>query len=392
MSVGADRDRRAESRPSSLATRPSPDVLVVGGGVIGLSIARELALASLKVAVYDRQDLGQEASWAGAGILPPGAPGPADSAANQFTMASHALWPALSAELRETTRIDNGFRTCGGFLLDARLAVTPELSFRAGELTSLADEAAGWRECGALVEELSPSDLHAREPNVPEETARGFLLPDTCQVRNPRHLKALLADCGRLGVDLHPHEGAEDLHLTHGRCTGVVTRRGVIAAGAVVVAAGPWSPQLLEPLGVQFDIEPIRGQIALLSLPSPPLQRVLECGIRYLVPRDDGRVLVGSTEEQAGFEKQTTPDAIAGLLTFARSIVPALHEAIVERTWAGLRPYASLGSPHIGPVDDVDGLYLAAGHFRSGLHWSPLTARMVREAVLRELSSFLTPR
>jgi glycine oxidase len=375
-----DKEVTLVPRPSSLA--PSLDVLVVGGGVIGLSIARELALSSLRVALCDRQEPGREASWAGAGILPPGVPGPADAPANRLARATHELWPSLSAELLETTGIDNGYRRCGGFMLQGIPAETLPVTFRTVEEQDLSHDVAAWRECGAEVEPLSPAEIHRLEPALPVEDAVGFRLPGVCQVRNPRHLKALLTDCRRLGVEMRPGDGVRRLRVSDGRCVGVETASGFTAAGTVVVAAGAWSQALLEPAGVRFEVQPVRGQMALLALERPPFRHVIECGLRYLVPREDGRVLVGSTEELAGFRKETTPEAIDGLLAFAHALVPSLRAARVEQTWAGLRPYAACGSPLIGAARDVRGLYVAAGHFRSGLHLSPITARTLRACLV----------
>lgn len=358
------------------------DVLVVGGGIIGLSIARELAKASLKVALFDRQEPGREASWAGAGIFPPGVPGPFDSPANQLARETHALWPSLTAELREETGIDNGFRPCGGFMLDRSLSSIPERTFRPRPVEPITDELRAWQSCGAIVEPLSPGELHRLEPALTVEKAVGFRLPEVCQVRNPRHLQALLVSCERHGVELHPHEPVERLHRTGSRCDGIETHQGVIRAGAVVVAAGAWSEALLQSVQVPLSIQPVRGQMALLTLPRPAFRHVIECGIRYLVPRDDGRVLVGATEERAGFDKQPDPQEIDKLVEFARTLVPALRDARLETSWAGLRPCPMGDVPFIGPAPDCPGLHVATGHFRAGLHLSPLTARRIRDGLV----------
>jgi glycine oxidase len=162
----------------------------------------------------------------------------------------------------------------------------------------------------------------------------------------------------------------------------VLSSAGRIAAGSVVIAAGAWSTPLLPTPFPEAIVEPVRGQMVLFRQATPTFRRVIECGRRYLVPRDDGRVLCGATEERAGFDVRTTPEAIDSLTKFARALVPALESAEVERSWAGLRPYAPAGRPFIGGVPGYRGLYLAAGHFRAGLHLSPITARLIRDAVL----------
>jgi glycine oxidase len=202
-------------------------------------------------------------------------------------------------------------------------------------------------------------------------------------VRNPRHLKALIGACVRLGVRLSPHTQALDWERKGERVFSVRlqddTRR---AAGQFLIAAGAWAEQLLHPLECFAQIQPVRGQIVLLRCPASSFHNILLRGKNYLVPRDDGRVLVGSTEEpEAGFVKQTTVDAIAGLLHFAVETVPVLGEAEVERAWAGLRPGSADGMPYLGPVPGYRNIFLAAGHFRAGIQLSTGTALLMTECM-----------
>jgi glycine oxidase len=207
------------------------------------------------------------------------------------------------------------------------------------------------------------------------------LLPDESQVRNPRHLKALQAACVRRDVALVEGMAVEGFAVRGARVEGAWTSAGTLSAASYCVAAGPWSRELLERLGAAPALRPVRGQIVLLKCDRPPLTRIVNEGPRYLVPRDDGRVLVGSTEEDAGFEKRTTAAGVQGLLDFALGLAPALESAQVERTWAGLRPAAADGVPYLGPVPGFDNLFLAAGHFRSGLALSPATAVVMAELI-----------
>lgn len=373
------------------------DVIVIGGGVIGLSIARELAQASLRVALLDRQELAREASWAGAGIFPPSHPGHPDAPLVRLTSASHALWPSLSGELRETTGIDNGFRVCGGITLDPRMTDVPEQSYRGHLTVGLSDQIQAWRQAGVQLQLLSAPELQACQPELAATTCSAFLLPHLAQVRNPWHLQALIADCRRLGVDLRPATPVRDLRLGASGPPQVITDQGTLPAERVVIAAGAWSRTLLESFTGIPEIQPVRGQIVLLRQAKPTFTRVIECGNRYLVPRADGHVLVGATEERVGFEKRTSVSAIAGLMQFATQLVPGLANADVERAWAGLRPFSPSGLPVIGPLPDAVGVVLAAGHFRAGLHLSPITARLVRQLILQQptdlaMDPFLPPR
>jgi glycine oxidase len=353
------------------------DILVIGGGVIGLTAAYFLAREGVRVAVVDKGDFGQEASWAGAGILPPGDPSHARTPFDQLRAHSAALFPSLSAELRERTGIDNGYLRCGGL-----------------EIAGAADDAADeeWRGEGVAFEVLDRKALQAFEPAVAPAFKTAYHLPDLAQLRNPRHLKALLAGCAALGVVLRPGCPVHGLEVRGERVTAAHTAQGRIEVGRYLMAAGAWTAALLERVGWQPGIRPVRGQIALLNTGTPRFRRVLMYGPRYLVPRPDGRVLVGSTEEDAGFDKRTTAGAIGDLLAFAFSLVPELASAHLERTWAGLRPGSPDGLPFLGRVPGFDNLDIAAGHFRAGIQLSPATGLVLKELLLgQQLTVALEP-
>ncbi|MEX0704047.1 MAG: glycine oxidase ThiO [Planctomycetales bacterium] len=347
------------------------DVVVVGGGVIGLSIAWELAGAGASVRLLDQSGFGQEASWAGAGILPPGNPRRARAPLDRLRAESAARWPALAAQLAEETGIDNGFRAYGG--LTAQFGTGPS------EHRAAIDE---WRDEDVSLEELSPAQLAQLEPELTPAIEAAFLLPGAAQVRNPRHLKALVAACAGRGVELLPGEAVVGFESHGERIEAVRSTTGLHRAGRFCVASGAWSRRLLAETGLDLPIEPVRGQIVLLSLPRPPFRRVVQAGHRYLVPRPDGRVLVGSTMERVGFDKRTTAEGVAGLIEFAVGLVPALANATVERTWAGLRPGSPDNVPFLGRVPGHVNLFVAAGHFRAGLQMSPATAVLLRQAML----------
>ncbi len=344
-----------------------PDVIILGGGVIGLTAAYFLAREGLSVEVVDKGDFGQEASWAGAGILPPGDPKKARTPFDQLRSQSAVLFPTLSAELRERTGIDNGYLRCGGLEL-------------LGQEERDADEE--WCGEGIQFEILPEKEVRRLEPAISPYLGRACFLPDMAQLRNPWHLRALLVGCESLGVRLRPRCPARAFEHREHRITAVRTDAGVLSAGRFLVAAGAWSEALLELVGWQPGIRPIRGQIVLLNTGAALFRRILMEGKRYLVPRSDGRVLAGSTEEDAGFDKGTTAGATNELLTFAIRLVPALAEFPVERCWAGLRPGSPDGLPFIGPVPGFDNLFVAAGHFRAGIQLSPGTALVLKELLL----------
>ena len=207
-------------------------------------------------------------------------------------------------------------------------------------------------------------------------------LSEECQLRNPRHLRALLAALARSGVEVSAGLPAEDFVTDGRRITAVCTPAGQIGADSVCIAGGAWSGALVARLARPAAIVPVRGQIVLLAEQSPSVKRVINEGPRYLVPRGDGRVLVGSTEENVGFDRSTTAGAIQELLDFAFSLVPSLTLVRVERTWAGLRPVSPDGLPYLGRISAYHNAFLAAGHGRAGLQLSPGTALVMSRLIL----------
>lgn len=350
------------------------DVLIVGGGVIGLSLAYELAGHGLSVRLLDRTEPGREASWAGAGILPPAADIADCHPYEQLAGLSRRLLIDWSAQLRDETGIDNGYRRCGAIHIARDAAAVEQLE----------QMAAYWQARGIAVERLESRDAAGLEPALadaapPIEAA--CYLPDEAQLRNPRHLKALLVACRRRGVEIEAGQPVERFEARRGRIERVLTAGGARSAGAVCITGGAWSRSLLETLGLAVPLKPIRGQIVLLAGDAPPVERIVNEGPRYIVPRPDGRVLLGSTEEDAGFVKQTTSRGVDDLLGFGLGLAPSLGSLAVERCWAGLRPATPDAMPYLGRVPGIENAYVAAGHFRSGLSLSAGTARIMAQLI-----------
>jgi len=357
------------------------DVIIIGGGVIGLSLACELAREGVSVAVIDQGPMGQESSWAGAGILPPGHLPQATSPEARLRALSHALWPDFSARLKSLTGIDNGFRRCGGL----------EVRFN-GPGGELDDEVTSWRREGVAVELISGSAVRQVEAELHPEITTAYRLPEMGQVRNPRHLKGLVGCCVKQGIALVPGVQVHRFERRGERVSAIETTDGKISAAQFVIAGGAWSERLLAEAGCCAAVRPLRGQMVLLALPAAPIRHVVNIGHRYLVPRDDGRVLAGATEEVAGFDKRTTAGGVGGLIELAARLVPALAGATFERAWSGLRPQSADGLPYLGPVPQFENLFVATGHFRAGLQLSPATALVMTQAMLgRETSIPLAP-
>ncbi|WP_169978332.1 glycine oxidase ThiO [Tautonia rosea] len=348
------------------------DVVIIGGGVVGLSIAYVLATEGLRPVVLDRREMGREASWAGAGIIAPGSDKPHPLPMARLRTRSAELYPRWSDRLRELTGIDNGYRRCGA--VDVALDAKQENDLKAA--------AGRWRSEGIAFERLEPGDFDRVEPSLNPELRVAYFVPDRAQVRNPRHLQALATACDRLGGRLRPGVPCTGFETSRGKVIAVQTPEGPIPCGSAVVSAGPWTEAVLDSAGVRVPTPPIKGQIVLLNSHRPILRRIVELEDRYLVPRDDGRVLVGATEEDAGFDTRPTASVARELIDLAIRLCPILAEASVETTWAGLRPGSMDSRPIIGPAPEAENLLIATGHRRAGLQLSPATAELVADLIL----------
>ncbi|MCE9533904.1 MAG: glycine oxidase ThiO [Planctomycetes bacterium] len=351
-----------------------PNVLIIGGGVIGLTTAYFLAKQGKRVEVIDRGEIGAEASWAGAGIIPPGNPERAATDYDRLRAVSSRMFSEFSKELRDATGIDNGYRVCGGFefLDELDLASVP-----------------AWEAEGVPFEEVSPSRQRQLEAALTPTESPAYYFPGMAQARNPWHLRALMAICEQNGVTLRPGVGVESI-VTRGQTVSSVRLAfgEVREADQYLIAAGAWCEQLLHPLGLTTGIHPVRGQIVLLKTPQPLLRRIVMVGKNYLVPREDGHVLIGATEEpEAGFQKMNTAAAIAGLIEFATKLVPELTRAEIVKCWAGLRPGSLDNLPSLGRVLDLQNLFLAGGHFRAGIQLSTGTAQVMSELLTGRTTS-----
>jgi len=346
--------------------------VVAGGGVVGLSIAWRLSRLGVRVTLVERGELGREASWAGAGILYGGDPELTREPFGKLLAYSGRLHRQWATELRELTGIDNGHRPCGSMI--------PH--FTEADEAAFEPIAAVARREGSACERLSGDQARHLEPALAGDLLAAHRFPDTCQVRNPRHIKALTAACAAGGVEIRSGCPVLRVATRGGAAVGLETADGTIPADSVVVAAGAWTEFLLADLGAALPTKPVRGQIVLLNTQRPILRPILEVGARYVVPRPDGRVLIGSTEEDVGFLKRNTPDALRELIEFACRLVPDLGQATFEQAWSGLRPGNRDGKPYIGRLPSVANLWVAAGHLRNGLQNSTGTAHLLADLML----------
>jgi glycine oxidase len=354
-----------------MRTRParaseSNDVVVVGGGVIGLGIAWRAAQAGLGVTVVDRTP-GRGASWAAAGMLAPVTEVHyGEQPLLDLNVSASARWPAFAAELEERTSRSVGYRRCG------TLAVARD----ADDQAALDDLFSFQRGLGLKVERLRGRECRQLEPGLAPSVRGGFLAPGDHQVDNRAVVAALLVACERAGVDLVPSRAAK-VRVEGDRATGVVLHGGrSLDAGTVVLAAGCWCgsfPGL--PSGLLPPVRPVKGQLLHLRGPgdSPLCRRNVRGVGVYIVPRGDGRVVVGATVEEHGFDVTVTAGGVHDLLRAAVELLPEVTELELTETVAGLRPGSPDNAPMIGP-SGLDGLVIASGHYRNGILLVPVTA------------------
>jgi glycine oxidase len=351
------------------------DVLLIGGGAMGLSLAWELAQHGAKVCVVDSGPMGNEASWAAAGMLPPGpnrALWPQCSAYEQLQGLSHELHPQWHERIREFVEIDNGYRPTGAiYIADGAPAANAALQRNQQE----------WRRWQLEQHSLDSTSLCDLEPAL-AVTGEAVLLPSESQVRPPRHLKALLAVCQKSGVELRSGCQVLGWQTTGNKITAALTSTGLISAEHYCLTSGCWTGALAAGLGLSLPIRPVRGQILLLNGPPHTLRRIVNAGPRYLTSRPDGRVLVGATQEEVGFDKQNTVEGLAELMNFARTLCPALAKFTLEKSWSGLRPGTADDLPYLGRLPNHENGWIAAGHFRAGIQLSPATAVEMRSLIL----------
>jgi glycine oxidase len=343
--------------------------IVVGGGVIGMLTALELARAGRQVTLFERGDTGRESSWAGGGIVSPLFPWRYLDAVTQLATWSQGAYPALSDELTKATGIDPEL-TVNGLLI-----VAP------GE----ADMAVAWaHRHQRRVESIDAAGFAALEPQAARPADGAVWMPDVAQVRNPRMVRALRRRIGQLAVTVRTGDAVQRLQVQDGRCRGVVSASGARSADQVIVCTGAWSRDLLGELPTPPDIQPMRGQMLLFRAPPGTISRIVLEGSRYVIPRRDGRTLFGSTIEDVGFDKATTPEARTELLEIATERFPVLADCPVEAHWSGLRPSSPAGVPYIGPHPGIAGLFVNAGHFRNGIVLGPASARLASDLMLQK--------
>ena len=355
-------------------THPS-DVVVIGGGIVGLAVAYRLGREKLRVTLVERGAVGREASWAAAGYLTfqgsSNRPGPR----LDLTRASFEMYEAWLDELAEYTPADTGFWRCG--LLELCLS---EEEAREAQARAAWQRAAGYR-----VEWLDATTARKRHPGLAPKLPvhGGLLFPEVAQVRPPRLLKALAAAVLHQGVQVLEDSPVTAIAREGERVTGVSLADGTrLSAPIVINAAGSWASQMAPEMAV-MPVRPVKGTIVLLEASTPPSREILVSSQGSVYPRADNKVLLGATVEEAGYDKRVRLRALDSLVRQGIALFPVLESAALTAAWAGLRPFSHDNLPYLGAVPGLSGAYAATGHYRSGILLAPITGRLMADIILR---------
>lgn len=358
------------------------DVIVIGAGIIGLATAERLLIQGAKVTILERNKVGQESSWAGGGILSPLCPWDYSDAVTRLTSYSASQFPAWASVLRETTGVDPEYETCG-------MLVLPPYN------RGLAQQWCSIREIQLEQRTLSGriSLKCSNEADTYAEFEQAIFLPETAQIRNPRLLQALRHRIAQLGGRIIENCAVESLNAVHQKIQSITSSQGDFSADHIIISAGAWSKEILGMYALKLDIKPIRGQMLLFKFDrTPPIHNIFVENDLYIIPRRDGHLLIGSTLEDVGFNKQTTASARKHLLMRAQAILPALQAMPIVQHWSGLRPASPDNIPTIGKHPMISNLYINSGHFRYGVTMAPASAEILVNEITGNSQPFdITP-
>lgn len=343
------------------------DVAVIGGGIVGLAVARKVARGGGRVVVIDREDPGRHASWAAAGMLAPQAEaGEVDEAFASLLLKARGYYPALVRELEAETGTSVGYRTEGMLLIALDTA----------EAAALEERAARQEAAGLPVRRVSAAEVRQMEPSIGEEAVGALFFPNDHQVENRQLTRAYHASARNAGAEFRLGAGARSIEGRPGGIRVALDDGDTVDASAVVIAAGSWSGQIAG-LPAPLPVEPVHGQLIAIEMAPPPLRHTLATPDVYMVPRLDGRLIIGATSERVGFRRAVTMGGLRRLVTAALRLIPGMADRPVLAQWSGLRPGTPDGLPILGRDPAMPRVIYATGHYRNGILLAPLTGELV---------------
>ncbi len=345
------------------------DAIVVGAGIIGLMTARELLKKGYKVLILDKNKAGYEATWSSGGILSPLYPWREPEAALDLCEWGQQRYPFIANKLYEETGIDSQWIQSGLINLDEEDI----------------PQAKAWsQERNQSLTVLYQEIVHQHEPRLQDVWDKAVYLSNVAHIRPPRLIKALLASIQSLGGEIKEYCEVVQLIIESNQCKGVLIKNEPVYAETVSIATGAWTTKLVDSSDINLNIEPVRGQMILIQAEPGFLKRILLYKSKYLIPRQDGLILAGSTVENVGYDSRTSSEGIAELKDAALFILPELQNTEVINQWAGLRPGTPDGIPYIGQHPTIKNLFINAGHFRNGIQMAPASARLIVDIITQQ--------
>lgn len=345
----------------------SSEITIIGSGIIGLLTAKEFIQAGCSVSLIDKSFSGQESSWAGGGILLPLYPWRQPQAISALVIESIKRYSALSSELFNATQIDPEWQNCG--LL---ISKNPDIEL-----------ATAWCKNYNIPYQTANNSFFA---DLNTQPTNPLWLPSIAQARNPRLLKSLKAYLLNEGVTFIENNEVTDCNIINGRINSLSTTEKKISINKLIISAGAWTGKLISklfPNPQEFKISPIKGQMLLFDANPYTLSHMVLDNDNYLIPRLDGKILVGSSVEFSQFDKSTTTESKDKLYTFATDLFPVLKDFPLSNHWAGLRPGTKQGIPYINNHPEIANLWINAGHFRNGLAMGPASAQLIADLILQ---------
>lgn len=333
------------------------DCIVIGGGIVGITTARELAIKGANVAIFDRGQLGLESSWAAGGIISSMRPWAESEDLALLSEHSKKIYPGYIEELKKDSDIDPEYMKSGLVIIDE----------------SHAKKTKRWAENKKIKYQDS---FHSNLSNI-KLPNYSVLLPDIAQVRPPRLLASLKKSLENLSVSIYENTEIKDLSIKNNEFHSVIFDQSKVTAESVIITAGAWSKSILSNIDIEIGAKPIRGQMLCLKPDKLSSKKMILDDSHYAIPRKDGHLLIGSTMEDVGFVNNPTDEGKEDLLNWAFSIDPCLKKAKLIRHWSGLRPSTTIDRPLIGRLPDFKNIYMNTGHFRKGILQAPASAQLL---------------
>lgn len=354
------------------------DVLIVGGGIIGLSLARQLHKKGIrKITIIERGEIGREASYAAAGMLAPHAETEKEDDFYYFCDESNRLYPNFADELFDETDVDIELDKNG----------TLYLAFTEKDVIEIRRRFEWQKSAGLPVEHLTARETRQIEPFVSPDVLESLFFPNDWQVENRKLIYALGKYCELYGIEIRENAEIKNLLIENGKIIGAETGAEKFYAEKTALATGAWTSLIKAESFALPPVKPIRGQMLSFQTAKRLFEKVIYSPRGYLVPRADGRILAGATIEDAGFDKSVNDAGIELLRDHALEIAPTLENLEISEKWAGLRPFAPDGLPVLGGCSEIENLFIATAHYRNGILLAPLTAQVLANKIAENLDS-----